>query len=153
MEVAQAAFPSGAPAAVVATGASFPDALAADYLAGQVGGPVLLADPAVLPSVTATELTALGVSTVYVVGGTGAVSAAVAAAIGALPAPGAGVIKVVRVSGSNRSTRRPRSPGRSPPGRSARWLGRAPPCWPPAPGSLTRWRARPPRRARTCRCC
>lgn len=100
--VAKAAFPAGASVAVVATGVSFPDALAADYLAGQVGGPVLLTQPSVLPAVTAAELTTLGVSTVYLVGGTGAVSAQVATAIGALHAPSGASLTVVRIAGADR---------------------------------------------------
>ena len=43
--LANAAFPTGAPTAVIATGANFPDALAADYLAGQDKAPILLVNP------------------------------------------------------------------------------------------------------------
>ncbi|MHB1739114.1 MAG: G1 family glutamic endopeptidase [Actinomycetes bacterium] len=100
--VAQAGFPHGAPVAVVATGTSFPDALAADYLAGQVGGPVLLTEPNLLPAATSGELSALGVSTVYVVGGLGAVSASVASAISSLHAPGGGPVTLIRLGGTDR---------------------------------------------------
>lgn len=61
----------------VASGADFPDALAAAARAGSLGGPVLLVKPASVPSVTAVELDRLQPQTVVVVGGTGAVSAVV----------------------------------------------------------------------------
>lgn len=63
--------------AVLASGEGFADALAASYLAGQVGGPILLVKRAEVPSITSTELTRLGVKTVWLVGGTSAISAAV----------------------------------------------------------------------------
>ncbi len=81
-------FPSTSRSVVVASGVSFPDALAASYLAGIVDGPILLTDPLQLPSVTSAELTALGATQVYVVGGTSAVSAHVAAQIGAITVAG-----------------------------------------------------------------
>lgn len=63
--------------AVIASGEGFADALAAGYLAGQVGGPILLVKRTELPSITSTELSRLGVTTVWLVGGTAAVSDAV----------------------------------------------------------------------------
>ena len=100
--VADAAFPSGASIAVVATGASFPDALAADYLAGQVGGPVLLTEPTVLPAVTASSSPSWARAIVYLVGGTAAVSAGVAAQLGAMVGPNGKPLLVVRVFGNDR---------------------------------------------------
>ena len=66
--------------AALASGASFPDALAA----GTLGFPVLLTEPDGLPPVTTTALDALrdrGVSDVVVIGGTNAVSATVEAQV------------------------------------------------------------------------
>lgn len=71
-----------ATAAIIASGDSFPDALAASGLAGAVGGPIILVpritsadDPRLIP--IEYEIDRLGVSTVYIVGGTAAVSSAV----------------------------------------------------------------------------
>lgn len=91
------AFPAGASTAVIAYGRDFPDALAASPLAGAVDGPILLTETATLPQVTADALTDLGVTKVYIVGGTGVVSPAVEAAIQAL-----GVSEIERLSGANR---------------------------------------------------
>ena len=78
--IALTKYPSGVPSGnvVVATGADFPDALAADYLAGQLAAPILLtpassADPA-YATVTST-LASLHATHVYIVGGTSAVGA------------------------------------------------------------------------------
>jgi putative cell wall-binding protein len=98
--VSRAAFPSGAPAAVVASGESFPDGLAASYLAGQVGGPVLLTASDRLSPATAVELVRLRVSTVYVVGGPAAVSAAVVDRLRTVR--GEPDVTVVRVAGADR---------------------------------------------------
>jgi putative cell wall-binding protein len=63
--------------AVIASGEGFADALAAGYLGGQVSGPILLAKRTELPSITATELSRLGVKTVWLIGGTAAIGDAV----------------------------------------------------------------------------
>lgn len=62
--------------AMIATGRTFPDALAASGVAGKLGAPVLLVDGAraSVPSTTMNVLRGLGVSTVYVAGGPGSVS-------------------------------------------------------------------------------
>jgi putative cell wall-binding protein/alpha-tubulin suppressor-like RCC1 family protein len=99
--IARTAFPSTASSVVVASGVSFPDALASSYLAGVLDGPILLTDPLELPSVTSAELIALGATQVYVVGGTSAVSAQVEAQIGALTVAGVHP-KVSRLSGATR---------------------------------------------------
>lgn len=66
----QRAFPSGAKSVFVATSESFYDALSGGAAAGRNGAPVLLVDPSgVDPRVTA-EITRLGASTVYLLGGT-----------------------------------------------------------------------------------
>jgi putative cell wall-binding protein len=71
---ALAAFPAGADAVVLARGDDFPDALAGAYLAGQLGGPVLLTQPAELPEVTATAIETLGATQIYLLGGPAAIS-------------------------------------------------------------------------------
>jgi putative cell wall-binding protein len=100
--IAEGAFPSGSGSVVIASGSSFPDALAASYLAGYIAGPVLLTSPTSLSSATSAALTKLKATKVYLVGGTAAVSASVQAQIAALAASGGGTIAVTRVSGSSR---------------------------------------------------
>jgi putative cell wall-binding protein len=63
--------------AVIASGETFPDALAASYVAGQVAGPVLLVTKGEIPSITSTELSGLGVKNVWLIGGTNAIAASV----------------------------------------------------------------------------
>src|ERR1700694_4175218 len=56
--LARQAFPGGAGTAILASGSNFPDALAANYLAGQDGAPILLVGPSA--PVPAETLTAIG---------------------------------------------------------------------------------------------
>ena len=86
--IAEAKYPGGVPggAVVLATGTDFPDALAGNYLAGQLGAPILLtpasaSDPAF--NTTLAALSALNASSVYILGGTSAVGADVEAALAA----------------------------------------------------------------------
>lgn len=79
----------------VATGASFPDALAGAPSAARHNGPILLTARDSLPAATANELARLRPSTIVVLGGTGAVSDAVAHQLAAYA-------RVVRWSGANR---------------------------------------------------
>ena len=65
----------------IATGNSFPDALAAAPIAGRQRGPVLLVSPTSLPSGVANELKRLSPNRVVIVGGTSAVSDKVVQAI------------------------------------------------------------------------
>jgi putative cell wall-binding protein len=95
--IARDAFAPGVDVAYVATGASFPDALAAAAVAGAAGGPVLLVTQAAVPAATATELARLKPGRIVVVGGKAAVSDAVLAALSPLAPGGA-----VRVAGSDR---------------------------------------------------
>lgn len=91
--------------AVVASGLSYADALSASVLAAANNTGVLLTDPNTLPSSTQQELITCGVSTVYIVGGTAAVSSNVESAIAALHVgnnPSNPLITVVRVAGSDR---------------------------------------------------
>ena len=73
--VSRALFPDGADVAVLTRDSDEnPDALTAGPLAHHLGGPLLLTATSTLPQATSDELARLGASTVYVVGGTGAVS-------------------------------------------------------------------------------
>lgn len=83
------------PVAIVATGTDFPDALSAASAAAALGGPLLLTQPTKLPSSTSTELKRLKPKKIYVVGGTGVVSAAIAKELGRI-AP------VKRLAGADR---------------------------------------------------
>jgi len=96
--VAKRAYPAGANTVFIATGANFPDALAAGPVAVAKDAPVLLTQRDSIPSSTLAELKALHPSTVVIVGGTGAVSANVATKIGKL----SGVTRVTRIGGADR---------------------------------------------------
>lgn len=95
--VSASAFGSGVPVAYVATGASFPDALAGGPAARIGGGPLLLTAPTQLPAATAGELARLRPGRIVVLGGAGAVSNAVLEALRAYTAG-----SVTRVSGPDR---------------------------------------------------
>jgi putative cell wall-binding protein len=73
VDLSVAAFPDGAPQAVIASGLAFPDGLAAGPLAALVHGPVLLTTPDGLPPQVATELQRLKATEITVVGGPAAV--------------------------------------------------------------------------------
>ncbi|KKI90650.1 hypothetical protein WQ54_21995 [Bacillus sp. SA1-12] len=89
-------FDGEAETAVLATGANFPDALSATPLAYRYNAPLLLTRQASLPSVVKNELIRLGVSQVFIVGGTNAISADVERQVKNMG------IKVTRLSGSDR---------------------------------------------------
>ncbi len=96
---------SGATSAVVTSGTNFPDALSAGYLAKQLNTGVLTTDPGSLSPQTRQELIAHSVSTVYIVGGTAAVSQNVQNQITALHvnnAPTSPLISVIRIAGGDR---------------------------------------------------
>ncbi len=92
---------NGATASVLVSGESYADGLSAAALAGAVGGPVILTDPDALKGSTSLAIgqinstTAAG-HTVYIVGGTAAVSAGVATSLTDLG------YTVSRVSGADR---------------------------------------------------
>ena len=94
--VSQRAFPSGASTVFVASGRTFPDALAAGPAAGALGGALLLTEPGSLPTVVRNEIDRLNPDTIYLVGGTGAVSSAVEDALKALQP------NTIRLAGANR---------------------------------------------------
>lgn len=91
-------FAPGAPVAYIATGASFPDALAGGAAAARQGGPVLLVTLNGIPSSTAAELGRLRPSQIFVLGGTGVVSDAVLSALRGYSTSGA----VTRLAGRDR---------------------------------------------------
>ena len=72
--VSAATFAPGAPIAVIASGASFPDALVGGVAAARLGGPVLLTRHDELPAPTDAELRRLAPGRIIVVGGSGVVS-------------------------------------------------------------------------------
>lgn len=76
-----ATVPPFAPVVYVATGAAFPDALAASAAAGIEASPVLLVERDAVPAATAAELERLRPGHIVVLGGPAAVSDAVVAAL------------------------------------------------------------------------
>ena len=95
-------FQPGVPAAVVASGANFPDALAGGPLAARLGAPILLLPPTDdIPSGVAAELQRLTPARIIVLGGEGVISAAQAAALAAF-VPGQDPANVVRLAGATR---------------------------------------------------
>jgi putative cell wall-binding protein len=84
---------------MVATGATFPDALSGGAVAAQLGFPLLLVAQHSIPPATAAELTRLQPQNIIVLGGPGVVSNAVAAQLGSFVLPG-GV--VARWAGADR---------------------------------------------------
>lgn len=79
-QLATTSFAPGVDTVFITTGVNFPDALTAGPLAARLHAPVLLTDPAVLPSETAAALDGLRPRNVVALGGTTAVSDAVLAA-------------------------------------------------------------------------
>jgi putative cell wall-binding protein len=96
--VSEASFSAGVPVAYVATGANFPDALAAGAAAANRGGPVLLVTSGNVPPATASELARLRPATIKVVGGASIVSDGVLASLRSYATSG----RVTRLAGANR---------------------------------------------------
>ncbi len=95
--VSLASFSPGVPVAYVATGTSFPDALAGGVAAGRQKGPVLLVSRTAVPGATKAELDRLNPERIVVLGGTSAISDAVASALRSHTTGG-----VTRISGADR---------------------------------------------------
>ena len=95
--VSRATVATNAPIAYVATGLTFPDALAAGAAAGVQGGPILLTARTSLPKETRDELTRLRPQRIVVLGGTSAVSDSVATALDAYTTG-----TVTRIAGTDR---------------------------------------------------
>ena len=77
--ISQAVFAPGVSVAYIATGANFPDSLAAGPAAALRRAPILLTTPGGLPDATRAELGRLQPATIVVLGGTGVVSTSVEA--------------------------------------------------------------------------
>jgi len=99
-DIARRGFASGAPIVFLASGANFPDALAASAAAGHLGGPVLLVPGGAtsLSPATRAVIEQLGASTVVIAGGTGVISGALEASARTV----SGVTTVERRGGVNR---------------------------------------------------
>ncbi|WP_411333841.1 cell wall-binding repeat-containing protein [Metabacillus indicus] len=83
--------------AVLATGRDFPDALSATPLAAKHEAPLLLTDTKAVPSKVMAKLKDLGVTKVYLIGGTGVISADVETQL-----KNNGVKTIVRIAGNDR---------------------------------------------------
>ncbi|MEM5016994.1 cell wall-binding repeat-containing protein [Metabacillus indicus] len=83
--------------AVLATGRNYPDALSATPLAVKHDAPLLLTDTKAVPSKVLTKLKDLGVTKVYLIGGTGVISADVETQL-----KNNGVKTIVRIAGNDR---------------------------------------------------
>ena len=97
VEISKRWYAPGVASAFVATGTGFADALAGSSAAAMLDAPLLLVRPGDVPSVTAAELQRLAPQRIYVLGGTGAVSAAVATQLDAYTSG-----PVTRLSGLDR---------------------------------------------------
>lgn len=84
---------------VLASGANYPDALAASALAGDLNAPIMLTDPNVLSSETEQRIQNLKPSRVYIIGGKAAVSASVERRVAQLTGSGA---NIQRIAGDTR---------------------------------------------------
>jgi putative cell wall-binding protein len=90
--------PAEVDSVILAYSYDFPDALAASYLAGALDAPILLCDTNEIPEATASELSRLNPSVVYIVGGIGVISKDVEDVLRATP----GVSFVTRLGGAGR---------------------------------------------------
>ena len=97
VRISQQAFPSGADTVFVATGESFPDALAAGPAAAALGAPILLTAVDQLPAVVSAELQRLNPSVVHLLGGPAAVAPSVEAQVDAATSA-----EIRRIAGNDR---------------------------------------------------
>lgn len=95
--ISAASFAPGVPVAFVATGATFPDSLAAGSPAGRLKGPILLTTASGLPPPTSAELDRLNPQQIVVLGGTAAVGPGVESALVAFTTG-----SVTRIAGADR---------------------------------------------------
>ena len=95
--ISATAFAPGVGVAYVASGGSFPDALAGGAAAAHLKGPILLTKPGILPPATAMELARLAAGRIVVLGGTSMVSDALVAHLDTLTAGAAS-----RIAGADR---------------------------------------------------
>lgn len=105
IKASKSAFPvnGSADSVIIATGFGFPDALSAAGLAGAGNGPLLLVDgkSSTLSAAVKSEITRLGPSKVYIVGGTSVVSKGIESELSSL-AGSAGFTLKPRLAGTNR---------------------------------------------------
>ncbi len=94
--ISASAFAPGGSVVYVATGADFPDALAAGAAAARAQAPILLVKQNSVPSVTAAELARLAPDRIIVMGGTGMISDSVAQQLKAI------ATTVTRIAGADR---------------------------------------------------
>jgi putative cell wall-binding protein len=108
---------------IVASGANFPDALAASSLAGIYGAPVLLTESTTLSPQAEETIRSLGATKAFLIGGEAALSPATFAALEAMLGEG----KVARISGGDRiaTSLDIYEKGRSPEGANLSWGGTA----------------------------
>jgi len=85
------------PTVVIATGESFPDALAGAALAGKYNCPILLTPKTSAPTEVLNEISRLGATTAYILGGAGAISDTVVSQL-----KSRGLSVTIRLSGSDR---------------------------------------------------
>jgi putative cell wall-binding protein len=97
VDVSQKAFPSGANTVFLATGESFPDALAAGPAAATRNAPILLTATNQLSSAVRSELQRLNPSNIYLLGGPAAISSEVETQV-----KSATNAQVLRINGSDR---------------------------------------------------
>ncbi len=95
--ISKAMYAPGVPVVYIATGATFPDALAGAAAAGLTGGPLLTVPATSIPAATAAELTRLKPAKIIVLGGTGTVSDGVKAKLAKYTAG-----SVTRLAGADR---------------------------------------------------
>jgi len=96
VEISQEAFPVSAATVYIASGANFPDALAAGPAAAYRNSPLLLVSRTSIPAEVSAEIARLNPGTIYIVGGTSVVSSEVESQLAATGAV------VVRLAGADR---------------------------------------------------
>ncbi|MDR3270741.1 MAG: cell wall-binding repeat-containing protein [Peptococcaceae bacterium] len=99
IRLAQAGWPLGAPAVVLARADDFPDALAGVPLAAQLNAPILLTPSGELDTRVAAEIERIRPDTVYLLGGTGVLKDTVSQALSRL---GWGMERQIRLAGADR---------------------------------------------------
>lgn len=99
--ISQTFFPKDAPAVMIATGRTYPDALAGAAAGARYGIPILLVTGDSIPAATAAELIRLNPDEIYVLGQTGAVSAAVQTQLASYTSSKAPA-SVIRLGGATR---------------------------------------------------
>lgn len=115
--IARSSFGSGVGVAYVATGANYPDALAAIPLAARTSSPLLLTHLSGAPAATTNELARLAPGRIVVLGGTAAVSEAVIAQLRSYTTG-----TVSRIAGADRYGTAAAVAGAFAPGRAATFL-------------------------------